>query len=430
MKKIYLDYAASTPVDERVWQAMKPYFTDKYGNPGSLHSFGQEAIAAVDLARETTAKTIGADFGEIVFTGSATEANNLALRGVVKSYQHKPTETCLNQRPKLIVSAIEHKSVLETARDLEKEGVEIVILPVNKEGLVDLEKLKAALDEKTVLVSVMYVNNEIGTIQPIAEISKILEEFRHAKSANKRESTNGLWRHWQKFAVWQRLPLFHTDAVQAPPYLDCDVDKLGVDLMTLSGHKIYGPKGIGALYTHTADIKQILSPLITGGGQEFGLRSGTESVPSIVGFAKAVELAAESREEEKKRIGKLRDYFWEELKKIYSKAEINGIDPIAKRQAQSGNNSRYALSVLPNILNVYFPGRQAADLLVKFDRAGIAVSAGSACRSRSPEPSHVLKALGMPLERVKSSLRFSLGRLTTQEEIKEVLEKMRSIFYT
>lgn len=374
MKRIYLDYAASTPVDKRVLEAMQPYFTEKYGNPGSLHAFGQEAIAAVDKSREKVAESIGAKFEEIIFTGSATEANNLALRGFVKS----------NEVNKIVVSAVEHESVLKTAQDLEEENVEVVVVPVSKDGLVDLEKLKAALDRKTALVSVIYAQNEIGTIEPIAEISKMVKAFNPEI-------------------------LVHTDAVQAFQYLDCDVGKLGVDLMTLSAHKIYGPKGIGALYVNSR--LPAMRALITGGGQEFGLRSGTENVPNIVGFAKAVELVSHSRELESKRVGELRDYFWSELKKIHPGAGQNGGEP-----------------GLPNILNVHFPDSRAEDLLIKFDKAGIAVSSGSACSARSAEPSHVLQALGLPMEAVKSSIRFSLGRFTSEREIKETLERIiRSI---
>ncbi|MFH0712451.1 MAG: cysteine desulfurase family protein [Candidatus Jorgensenbacteria bacterium] len=383
MKKIYLDCAATTPVDKRVLEAMLPYFGSPpaggYGNAGSLHSFGREAIAAIDSARNDVAKAIGAEYGDVIFAGSATEANNLVLRGVLKTGNRK-------SKPKIIVSAIEHESVLETARDLGKEGVEVVILPVNGEGFVDLEKFKSSLDERIVLVSVMYANNEIGTIQPIAEISKIVKEFNYKI-------------------------FFHTDAVQVFQYLDCNVNVLGVDFLTLSAHKIYGPKGVGALFIRNRQsAAHNLKPVITGGGQEFGLRSGTENVPSIVGFAKAVELVNHSRESENGRVAKLRDYFFEEIRKIYPPSLRNGGEP-----------------ALPNILNVYFPGHRAEDLLVKFDRAGIAVSAGSACQSRAARPSHVLQALGFPEERVKSSIRFSFGRPTTDSEIKTVLKRVEEM---
>ncbi|MDP2598477.1 MAG: cysteine desulfurase family protein [Candidatus Liptonbacteria bacterium] len=310
MEKIYLDYAASTPVDPRVFEAMRPYFTEKFGNPGSLHSFGQEAIAAVDKSRETIAKALGADFREVIFTGSATEANNLALRGVIKRFEYRISNI---EYPRIIISAIEHESVLETARDLEREGIEVVYLPVDRRGVVDLEKLKEALNERTVLVSIMHANNEIGTAQPLFEIHRIIEDFKKRNSS---------------IPQFLNCPLLHSDCAQAFQFLDCDVDALGVDLMTLSAHKIYGPKGIGALYVRQGKEKnvklpdsrfQILDSIATGGGQEFGLRSGTENVPLIVGFAKAVELAIAVREKEARRIGDLRDRFWAELKKIAQK---------------------------------------------------------------------------------------------------------------
>ncbi len=384
MDRIYLDYAASTPVDPEVLRAILPYFAEKFGNPGSLHSFGQEAMAAVDISRETIAKAIRADFREIIFTGSATEANNLALRGSIKSVmRHGSSVTS----PRIIVSAVEHESILETARDLEKEGVEVVYVPVSRSGIVDLEKLKSSLNERTLFISVMYAQNEIGTIQPIAEIARIIREFRGKNP----------------------YPLFHTDAVQAFQFFDCDAKKIGVDMMTLSAHKIYGPKGIGALYVRNgADI----TPLITGGGQEFGLRSGTENVPLIVGFAKAVEIVSSVRRQASRRTGELRDYFWDELKKIYPRAEINGSEKSFER--------------LPNILNVYFPEYFAEDLLAKFDLAGLAVSAGSACRSRAVGSSYVIEALGYSKDRAKRSIRFSFGRPTKKEEINGALRIMRN----
>jgi len=388
---------------------MQPYFKEKYGNPGSLHSFGQEATAAVDKARETIAKAIGADFREIVFTGSATEANNLALHGVIKAYKTNKSNWS-NKSYRIIVSAIEHESILETARDLEKEGVEIIYLPVDKNGFVGLGKLKKSLNERTVLVSVMYANNEIGTIQSISDIA---EEIRKWKV----ESRNSEQKNSKFYFLNSNFPLFHTDAVQAFQYLDCDVNKLGADLMTLSAHKIYGPKGIGALFVKTiSPIGPIgpIGPIITGGGQEFGLRSGTENIPAIVGFAKAAETASKNRVKESKRIFKLRNYFWKELKKIYPLAEANG--------------QMSDVKCLPNILNVYFSGLKAEDLLIKFDMAGIAVSAGSACRARSLEPSYVLHAMSFPENRISQSLRFSFGRFTTLQEIKDAIRRMKKLF--
>lgn len=409
-KKIYLDYAASTPVEPAVLKAMAPYFTEKFGNPGSLHSFGQEAMGAVDKARETVAKTIGADFHSVIFTGSATEANNLALRGVVWKYY----QTFHGTKPKIIISNIEHESVLDTARDLEKEGVDVVYLPVDKNGIVSLKELEKTLDERTILVSVMYVNNEIGSIQPIKEISKIIKEFRI--------------RGFGETGIPDPYPIFHTDAAQALNWFDCDVEKLGVDLMTLSGQKIYGPKGVGALYARSTKSKirnpkqnsksqiqnrlsdlPLVAPMVTGGGQEFGLRSGTENVPAIVGFGKAAELAEKDRRKNSKVVKSLKDEFWRGLKKIYPLAEING------------------RSDAPHILNIHFPTEFAGDLLVKLDMAGIAVSAGSACSARSYASSPVLQALGLPQERVRGSLRFSFGKPCKMGEIKETLKRIGTI---
>lgn len=385
---IYLDYAATTPVAPEILKAMEPYFGEKYGNAGSLHFLGQEAIAAVDKSRAMIGRAIDAEFDEVIFTGSATEANNFVLRGVIKALGAKPIEP-KSLKPKILVSSIEHESVLETARDLGKEGIEAVYLPVDKRGVVDLDKLQESLDERTALVSVMYANNEIGTIQPIAEISRIIKDFNHEI-------------------------VFHTDAVQAFQYLECSVNNLGVDLMTFSAHKIYGPKGIGALYIRNG-VKGRISPVTTGGGQEFGFRSGTENTASIVGFAEAAELVTHSRESESKRVGELRDYFWSKLNGINPKIELNGCQSDVKCQ------------MLPNILNIHFPGHSSENILIKLDASGIAVSSGSACSARSVKPSHVLRALGFSPERVRSGVRFSLGRPTTRDEIDQVLEVLAAL---
>ncbi len=427
-KRIYLDYAASTPVDERVLRAMKPYFSEKFGNPGSLHFFGQEAIAAVDRSRETVAKAIGAEFREVIFTGSATEANNLALRGAVRGAMSHELRT--RSKPRIIISAIEHESVLETARDLERDGVEVVYLPVNKQGIINLKKLKESLNDRTVLISIMYANNEIGSIQPISEISKIVRNFREIR--NKRLESRAKKSNLQP-PTSNPYPFLHTDAAQAFQFLDCNVQNLGVDLMTLSAHKIYGPKGIGALYVRGSREEEMgrgkplpspfsFLPLLSGGGQEFGLRSGTENVPAIVGFAKAVELRGHLLIRTNERMRELRDYLWRGIRKIYPKAEINGINPTSMLPAERGSpEGRQPPISLPNILNVYFPNHAAQDLLTRFDLNGLAVSSGSACRSRAMESSYVIEALPSPVSRLpsrsKSSIRFSLGRPTTKREI-------------
>ena len=474
MKQIYFDYAATTPVDPLVKAAMAPYFSEKFGNPGSLHFFGQEAMAAVDFSRETIAKAIGADFHEIIFTGSATEANNLALRGITEGFRHQAlgirneknknlAPSAYGLVPRIIISAIEHESILETAKDLENEGVdpvrnlararapegplgraisngvEVIYLPVNKTGLVDLKKLESSLNERTILVSIMSANNEIGTIQPIAEISKLISEFRKKKVENRNNENSNF------YFLDSRFPLFHTDAVQAFQFLDCDAEKLGIDLMTLSAHKIYGPKGVGALYLRGTRRQALgarnennkflkpsaysLAPITTGGGQEFGFRSGTENVAAIAGFAKAVELASQLRKKESKRIGELKDYFWRELKKVYPPAQINA-DPTrtnAEKIPRSSASGPRLSAILPNILNIYFPGHSADNLLIKLDMAGVAASAGSACSVRSVKPSHVLTALGLAPERIRASVRFGFGRFTTKKEIYESVRRIKKI---
>jgi cysteine desulfurase len=390
-QKIYLDYAATTPINPVVFRAMMPYFMSKFGNAGSLHLFGQEAITALDVARETIAASVGADFQKMIFTASATEANNLVLRGVMGRLSIVDRQSL---KPQIIISSIEHESILETARNLENSGVDVVYLPVDKTGTVDLKKLEASLNKNTVLVSVMYANNEIGTIQPIGKIGRIINDFKK----NQLSSTNC------------QLPLFHTDASQAFQFLDCDTTKLGVDFMTFSSHKIYGPKGVGALYFKNSNLNAI----VTGGGQEFGLRSGTENIPAIVGLARAVEISVNSRELADKRTKELCGELWCGIKKICPKAEINGV-PFSRSVIASH------LLRLPNILNVYFPKHNAQDLLTKFDLFGLAVSSGSACRARASRTSYVIEALGYPKERAQSSIRFSLGRPTTGKEIVQAL---------
>ena len=441
MKYIYLDYAATTPVDPEVIHAMTPYFGAQYGNPSSLHSFGQEAIAALDNARETITKSIGYDFRDIIFTGSATEANNLVLRGVVRKFLD---ETGTSVPPRIVVSSIEHESILETARILEKEGVEVVKLKVNKEGLVSLKELEKNLTENTVLVSVMYANNEVGVVQDISKIAQVVRNFRNSKleARNQKQIQNlksqvpNISNFDIRISDLTRYPLLHTDAVQAFQYLNCNVNSLGVDLMTLSAHKVYGPKGVGALYVRNSKLeaqnpKQIqnlkskvpnisnfdirisdlpLSPITVGGGQEYGLRSGTENVAGIVGFAKAVELADKLRTKEAVRVSKLRNELWAGIKKIFPKALING----SKKR-------------LPNNLNIYLPGKDAQFVLTKLDLLGIAASAGSACVARALTQSHVIKALYNNDNRAKQSIRFTLGKYTTSSEIKEVVARCKKL---
>ncbi len=378
-RKIYLDYASTAPVDPRVAKAMTPYFDAKFGNPGAMHSFGQEAQAAVDNSRQKIADFFGSDFTEIILTGSATESNNLAIRGIMLQAQKQGSPTPL---PHIITSAIEHKSVLETCRDLEKQGLaEVTYLPVTRDGFVRPEDVCKAIKENTILVSIIYVNNEIGTIQPIAEVAK---------------------------AIRGHKLVFHTDAVQALNYLDCSVEKLGVDLLTFSSHKIYGPKGIGGLFVKKGTA---IAPIITGGNQEGGLRSGTENVPYIVGFAQAIEIAQTMREKECARVEKLRDYFIDKVLESIKIAELNG-----SRENRIANNA-----------NFLFRGIDANKLLIALDQAGIAASSGSTCAIKTVTPSATIMALGRSEAEAKQSVRFTLGRGTARQDIDYAVAALRRI---
>lgn len=382
MKNIYLDYGASTPVAEEVVETMSPFLREDFGNAGSIHYFGQRAKTAIDKSREIIAKELGAKFNEVIFTGSATEANNLAIRGVVRGSDFK--------KPRVIISTIEHESVLETCEALEPDGVEVIKIPVSKDGFVDTGKLKEEINEDTVLVSVIYVSSVIGTVQPIEEIGKLIADF---KAENKSD-----------------YPIFHTDAAQALQFRELNTAKLGVDALTISGQKIYGPKGVGVLYLKEGLMKK-MEPLITGGMQEFVFRAGTENVPAIAGLGKAVELISVGRVKRIERVKELRDYFWTELQKISGDLEVNG---------SMDNRS-------PNNLNVYFPGKDALEFLIALDQAGIAVSTGSACSIRATKPSYVVEALSISDDRADSSIRFTLGGPTTKEEIDEAIERVSKL---
>ncbi len=402
--RLYFDYAATTPVAPGVLRAMRPYFGERFGNPGSLHGYGQEAMRAVDASREAIARGIGADFREIVFAGSATEANNLALRGAVRTWNR----THPGIAPRILVSAIEHESVLETARALEEEGAELTILPVDTHGILNLAALARALDDRTALVSVMYVNNETGAIQPIAKIARIVRDFRKRLKTKSMNAAGD-----SRFAL-HATPFFHTDAAQALQFFDCNVSLLEVDYMTFSAHKIYGPKGIGALYVRRANDKKgnsssllsRLSPLVTGGGQEFGIRSGTENVPCIAGFAEAARELGE-KEPENRRLRSLRDELFRGIRNIYPRAQLNG----PRREGERA----------PHILNVFLPGCPAEEALAACDAKSLAVSSGSACRARSPEPSPVIRAMGFGAHRATQSIRISIGRPTAPADVRAAL---------
>ena len=401
-KRIYLDYSATTPVDSRVFSAMKPYFSQKFGNPMSLHSFGQEAREAVEKARKQVAEFLHCDAGEIIFTSGATESNNLAIKGIVKNYyqnfiKHNKVDFSslkfYKAKPHIITSQIEHHCVLETCQSLEKNQlVEVTYLPVHKDGIVRVEEVKKAIRKNTILISIMYVNNEIGTVQPITEIGKYLNIY-----------------HKQKQLTANNKILFHTDATQAVNYFDCDVNKLGVDLLSLSGHKIYGPKGVGALYIKKGtSIKRIQD----GGEQEFKLRSGTHNVPAIVGLGVAIQQLNTAKSKQiTKTILKLRDYLIKKVLKEIPNSYLNG-----SQKFRSPNNA-----------NFRFDNVEGESIILALDQAGIAASTGSACTSSNLEPSHVLMALGLKHEQAHGSLRLTLGKDTTQKDIDLTVSQLKII---
>jgi cysteine desulfurase len=370
---IYLDYAATCPVDPRVVQVMLPYFTESFGNAASrTHAFGWTAEEAVERARDEIANTIEADGKEIVWTSGATEANNLAIKGVA--------EYNAEQGNHIITLVTEHKAVLDTCKYLERHGCTVTYLPVDANGLVTVEQIEAAITDKTVLVSVMFANNETGVIQPVAAIGALCR---------------------------RKKVLFHTDATQAFGKVPIDVEAMSIDLMSLSAHKIYGPKGIGALYVRRRKPRVRLAPQIHGGGHERGNRSGTLNVPGIVGFGEAARLAREDMPEESKRIAGLRDYMRDRIMKEIEHTHLNG--------------SREHM--LPGHLNISFSYIEGESLLMALK--DVALSSGSACTSASLEPSYVLRAMGLDDELAHSSLRMTIGRFTTKEQLDFVVDLLR-----
>ncbi len=385
-KSIYLDYAATTPIDPRVLQSMLPFLKNKFGNASSLHAPGLEAREAVEEAREKVAGFLGCRPDEIYFTSGATESDNWAVLGLIRAIRKANPDFI----PHLIASAIEHEAILEPLRQLEKEGIQVTYLPVNKQGLISLETLRKFIKANTVLVSIMYANNEVGTIQPIAEIGRLIAK-----------ENSGKRRHHI---------YFHTDATQAPAYCDCRVAKLGVDLLSLSAHKIYGPKGVGALYVKR---NTPIEPLLFGGGQQEGKRSGTYNVAGIVGLGKAIELIGAEKKLIRggKEIQKLRDYLIRRIQLKISRTIING-----DLSARTPNNAHFI-----------FPGVEGESVLLLLSQKGIAVSTGSACSSGSLEPSHVLLALGIRPELAHGSIRVTLGRFTTKKEIAALIKELPPI---
>ena len=368
MKKIFLDHAATTPTDPRVVEAMLPYFSDSFGNPSSIHSLGLDARTAVAEAREKVASLIGAASDEIVFTSGGTEADNLAIKGVAQANAQKGKH--------IVATRIEHHAVEESCRYLEKQGFKVTLVGVDQDGLVDPGDVEKAITPETILISVMHANNEVGTIEPIAEISNVA----------------------RKKGVY-----LHTDAVQTVGHIPAKVDELGVDLLSVSAHKLYGPKGIGVLYVRKGT--RIVS-FLHGGGQERGLRASTENVPAIVGLGKAAEIAQAEMDAEAKHVTRLRNRLIKGLLERIPQVRLNG----------------HPTKRLPNNVNVSIASVEGESLAVSLDLEGIAVSTGSACSSEAMEPSHVLMAMGVPVELARGSVRFSLGRENTDAEIDRVLE--------
>lgn len=378
--RVYFDHAATTPCDRRVVEAMLPYLTDDFGNADSQHAFGRETAKGIADARATIAKLINCQPNELYFTASGTESDNWALKGTAFARRNRGNH--------VIISAIEHHAVLTSAEWLAKQGFKVTLLPPDATGIINVSELEKVIDDQTILVSVMYVNNEVGTIQPIKELAKVA----HDHGA-----------------------IFHTDCVQAMPYLTVDVKELGVDLMTMSGHKFYGPKGVGALYIRNG-LK--IDKLVCGGGQERSQRGGTSNTPAIVGMAKALEIATEEMQQNNAYIEKLRDHFVERVLAEIPYTRFNG-------------NVQHRV---PSIANFSFEFVEGEGILMLMDLNGIAVSSGSACSSGSLDPSHVLLAMGVPIEISHGSIRFSFGKHNTMEEVdyavdklKETLERLRQM---
>jgi cysteine desulfurase len=373
VKRVYLDYAATTPVHPDVLKAMLPYLTDAFGNPSSLYSYGGEAKGAIEEARVKVADLIGAQDEEIVFTGSGTEADNFAIKGVAFANESKGNH--------IITSSIEHHAVTETCKFLERRGFSVTYLPVDEYGLVDPHDVKKAITGKTILISVIHANNEMGTIEPIAEIGKVAKEA-------------GVY--------------FHTDAVQTVGHIPVDANELGVDLLSISAHKLYGPKGVGALYIRKGTK---LIPFMHGGEQERRRRASTENVAGIVGLGTAAELARQEMDEEVQRLTRLRNRLIKGLLERIDHVRLNG----------------HPQKRLPNNINVSIDFVEGESMLLNLDLEGICASTGSACSSSSLEPSHVLLAMGLAHEQAHGSLRFTLGKWTTEEEIGQVLEVLPRI---
>ena len=414
-KRIYLDYAATTPLDPRVKRAMEPYFAKEFGNPSSIHAEGVAAKKVLDVSRTTVARALEAHADEIVFTSGGTEANNLAIFGALIKSDFVSGKRSDLVKPHIVTTTIEHTSVLEPLRALEKAGkAEVTYVPVEPNGIVKPEKVIAAIKPNTALVSVMYANNEIGTIQPTRTIGQLLVPIRNSKFILHNSPNE------------KRYPVFHSDACQAPLYLRCLVNALGVDILSLDAHKIYGPKGVGALYVRRGTP---LSPTLFGGGQERGLRSTTENVPAIVGFSEALRIAIAERDKESTRIQKLRDRLYSLIRPPAFRLPV----PTRQTGERAGANKRIDAVVngsmekgerLPNNLNISLPGTDTEMLTLQLDAAGIAVATKSSCL-RDERESYVVKALDpRDKRRARSTLRFTCGRDTSMREVKCAAETL------
>lgn len=374
MKTVYMDYAATTYVKPEVLEEMMPYFTQKFGNPSSFYGISRETKMAIDKARGQVAKALNCDMNEVYFTGGGSESDNWAIKGIASAHRKKGNH--------IITTKIEHHAVLHTCEYLEKNGFEVTYLDVNEEGFIDLKQLESAITDKTILVSIMFANNEIGTIQPIKEIGAICRE---------------------------KKVLFHTDAVQAIGSVPVDVKEMNIDLLSLAGHKLYGPKGIGALYIRKG-VR--IDNLIHGGGQERGRRAGTENIPGVVGLGKAIEIATENIEENRARLTVLRDKL---------------IDGVLERIPYARLNGPRGDKRLPGNSNISFEFIEGESILLSLDFEGICASSGSACTSGSLDPSHVLLAIGLPHEKAHGSLRTTLGAASTEEDVEKLLNELPPI---
>lgn len=394
MLRIFLDYASSTPIAGKVLEAMKPWQEDNFSNPSALYNEALQAKEAVNSAREKIARVLNAQKNEIIFTSGGTEGNNLALLGLFQKYK---TE---NFTPHIITCQTEHSSILEVCKEIERRGGEVTYLPVSPDGLISVKDIEESIRPETILISISFANNEIGIIQPIKEISKIIKNYREKnKGKNKQENE---WKNKIAF------PYFHTDACQAPLFLSLDLLKLGVDMMTLDGIKMYGPRGMGFLYIRSG-IE--INPILFGGGQERGLRSGTENTAGIVGLATALELAQKNKEKESVKLSEIRDYAISKILKTFSTAELNG-----------SHTER-----LPNNINICFPGLDAEFAVISLDIAGISASYSSSCQTlKEDSSSYVISALGKK-DCAESSLRFTLGRDTKKIDIDMLINALQKI---